>query len=266
MELEAPSMYYTGGKRPALLYRVGPKWVEWLGFYAGELTTTRCRKTEFIRAFFPLEYTVKKAVENFTEFSKRNERFTSERALAVLKKLSKECITEEKEIEMAEIQQVKPTPKIAPKVSSKEEKKAKKTPTAVAPKAKIAVPNTPALAPRTPVAAKVALPNTPALAPKTPVIAKEAVPKTPALAPKIPVIAKEAGRLSSGDPVGRLSLFKGNQKIIVLSKQNPKRPGSGAHERFELYKKSKTIEEYLANGGTMADIRWDTKQQFIELK
>lgn len=54
-------------------------------------------------------------------------------------------------------------------------------------------------------------------------------------------------------------------KITVLSKENPKKVGTGAHERFELYKKHNTVEKYLEAGGTRADLNWDSKQKFIKI-
>lgn len=63
---------------------------------------------------------------------------------------------------------------------------------------------------------------------------------------------------------GRKSAFNDSMKITVLVKENPKR--AKAAERFALYKNGLTIGEYIAAGGTLADIRWDVKQSFISVK
>lgn len=44
---------------------------------------------------------------------------------------------------------------------------------------------------------------------------------------------------------------------------NPKRAGSGAHERFKLYKSGMTIAQAREVGITAGDINWDAKQGFI---
>ena len=54
-------------------------------------------------------------------------------------------------------------------------------------------------------------------------------------------------------------------KIAILVKENPKRTGSAAHDRFTLYSKHKTVESYLAAGGSTADIVYDTKHGFIKV-
>lgn len=63
---------------------------------------------------------------------------------------------------------------------------------------------------------------------------------------------------------GRKSAFNDSMKITVLVKENPKR--AKAAERFALYKNGLTIADYVTAGGTLADVRWDTKQQFISVK
>ena len=64
---------------------------------------------------------------------------------------------------------------------------------------------------------------------------------------------------------GRPSQFADGDKIKVLVKKNPKRPGGAAHALFDLYKPGMTVAEFLKAGGWRADIRWDTKQKFIEV-
>ena len=54
--------------------------------------------------------------------------------------------------------------------------------------------------------------------------------------------------------------------IKLTVKTNPKKKGSAAHGRFELYASVGTIGEYLKLGGLRADLSWDVKHGFIEVK
>ena len=63
----------------------------------------------------------------------------------------------------------------------------------------------------------------------------------------------------------RAPAIPGDTGITWLVEENPKRPGSAAHERWEGYYGSETVEEYLENGGTRGDLRWDIDREFIEL-
>ena len=51
----------------------------------------------------------------------------------------------------------------------------------------------------------------------------------------------------------------------INMKANPKRVGSKAYLRYESYGGSKTVGEYIENGGTPADLKWDQKKEFLEL-
>ena len=53
--------------------------------------------------------------------------------------------------------------------------------------------------------------------------------------------------------------------ITVLAEKNPKREGSKSYDQFQLYYKNKTVEKFLAAGGTTADLRYDQKHENIEL-
>lgn len=64
---------------------------------------------------------------------------------------------------------------------------------------------------------------------------------------------------------GRPPRLKDGDKIKILVAKNPKRSGSAAHARFDLYKPGMTVGEFLKVGGWRADIRWDAKQKFIEV-
>ena len=56
-----------------------------------------------------------------------------------------------------------------------------------------------------------------------------------------------------------------SNKVIFNVKSNPKREGSKAHARFSKYMGSKTVEEYLANGGTKGDLKYDSEKEFITI-
>jgi len=51
----------------------------------------------------------------------------------------------------------------------------------------------------------------------------------------------------------------------IQMKSNPKRVGSKAYLRYEQYASSKTVGEYLENGGLPADLKWDQKKEFLQL-
>ena len=67
---------------------------------------------------------------------------------------------------------------------------------------------------------------------------------------------KVSGRKSENAPL---------DGVIKVLRTNPKRPGSAAGKRFDLYKKDMTVAEFLKAGGWRADISWDLKQGFIEV-
>ena len=54
-------------------------------------------------------------------------------------------------------------------------------------------------------------------------------------------------------------------KITLLVKENPKREGSSAHKRYELYRKHKDIASYLKAGGKRSSLRYDEKHEYIKL-
>lgn len=65
---------------------------------------------------------------------------------------------------------------------------------------------------------------------------------------------------------GRQSPLNKKATIHVQVTENPKRDGSSAHARYELYREGMTIDAYLKAGGHLADIRWDTSKNFISIK
>lgn len=85
----------------------------------------------------------------------------------------------------------------------------------------------------------------------------------PAGAPTKPEKTARAPKVK-GEPSARLKLDL-TAKITVVSKENPKREGSGANKRFALYKTGMTVGEFLKAGGIPPDVHWDSKQNFIKL-
>ena len=53
--------------------------------------------------------------------------------------------------------------------------------------------------------------------------------------------------------------------IKLLTQENPKRPGTKARARFDLYEDGMTVQQFLAAGGQRVDINWDKKHGFIEV-
>lgn len=97
----------------------------------------------------------------------------------------------------------------------------------------------------------------PPMATPTPTPAKAAADAAkPVKTPKAPAAEGEKKAVGKRIP---------NQKIRVLVKDNPKRPSSNAFQIFNLYATYKTTDEFLANGGTSAALRYDVEHKFIEL-
>jgi len=59
--------------------------------------------------------------------------------------------------------------------------------------------------------------------------------------------------------------FSPEQKIEWIRKDNPKRPSSKAFARYEKYMNSKTVKDYLENGGLTADLKYDEKKGFLKV-
>ena len=72
---------------------------------------------------------------------------------------------------------------------------------------------------------------------------------------KLPEVSKQTGpkKLSK------------RSKTITLMKDNPRRPGSDAWKRFNLYTTGMTVNEYLAAGGTSMDVWKDKKDGSIKV-
>lgn len=55
------------------------------------------------------------------------------------------------------------------------------------------------------------------------------------------------------------------RKIVEVA-PNPKKSGSKSHARYEFYRVGMTIDEFIAAGGTTADIRHDTAAGYIKME
>lgn len=60
-------------------------------------------------------------------------------------------------------------------------------------------------------------------------------------------------------------LYPEDMKLTCLVDENPKKQGSKSRDRFEHYFTSKTVGDFLAKGGTYADIAYDLGRSRIKL-
>lgn len=61
-------------------------------------------------------------------------------------------------------------------------------------------------------------------------------------------------------------MYPESSKVTVLVEANPKKEGSASRERFEHYFKSETIGDFLAAGGTYADVAYDIGRMHIKVE
>jgi hypothetical protein len=54
-------------------------------------------------------------------------------------------------------------------------------------------------------------------------------------------------------------------KLNWLIEANPKRPSGRAYARFAAYMTAATVQEYLDNGGTMADLKYDHSKGYVAI-
>lgn len=99
---------------------------------------------------------------------------------------------------------------------------------------------------------------------ETPVATAKTAPKTAEKAP-----AKSAPKIAAkSDGSGRRGRAPGHgdaDTIKMLVKDNPKREGSAAYKRFELYRKHATVATFLKAGGTRSDLRYDSEHKHITI-
>lgn len=65
---------------------------------------------------------------------------------------------------------------------------------------------------------------------------------------------------------GRAPTLADDAKITLLVKENPKREGCAAYERFNAYFTVKTVAQALAAGLTRKDLAWDIAHGHIAVK
>lgn len=58
----------------------------------------------------------------------------------------------------------------------------------------------------------------------------------------------------------------GDARITLLVEHNPKRPGCAAEKRFALYETGMTQAQFLAAGGTVPDLAYDSAHGFISIE
>jgi hypothetical protein len=62
--------------------------------------------------------------------------------------------------------------------------------------------------------------------------------------------------------VGKAKFLR-TAKITLLRKDNPARPGTGHHIRYNLYRDGMTVGEFYDVGGHGTDVRWDAERHYI---
>jgi hypothetical protein len=60
-------------------------------------------------------------------------------------------------------------------------------------------------------------------------------------------------------------MYPKDSAVTLNVKENPKKEGSAARERFQYYFSGKTVNDYLEAGGTFQDIAYDVGRQFIKV-
>ncbi len=58
---------------------------------------------------------------------------------------------------------------------------------------------------------------------------------------------------------------KRNQIIKLLVSENPKTQGSASFKRFAKYKDGMSVQEFIKVGGSLNDVNYDKKKEFIKL-
>ena len=57
--------------------------------------------------------------------------------------------------------------------------------------------------------------------------------------------------------------YDGDARIQILAPKNPKRVGCAGWKRFNFYKSSMKIKDFLKAGGKTIDLDWDRERGFI---
>lgn len=54
--------------------------------------------------------------------------------------------------------------------------------------------------------------------------------------------------------------------VVVKVSENPKKPGTKAHERFKHYRAGMSVREFIEKGGLRADLSWDVEHGHIKIR
>jgi len=82
---------------------------------------------------------------------------------------------------------------------------------------------------------------------------------------KVAKTVKE-GQVADKAPRDRTSKnFNKDATITLLVDKNPKREGSKTHVRFENYRSSATVGDFITLGGTYGDLSWDSARGFVSI-
>lgn len=76
---------------------------------------------------------------------------------------------------------------------------------------------------------------------------------------------REPRAASNGNGTTKTKILE-NGRVKLLVEKNPKRQSGSGYARFALYHDGMTVAEYLAAGGTRADLSWDRTHQFISIE
>ena len=82
---------------------------------------------------------------------------------------------------------------------------------------------------------------------------------------KAPKKDKKSEKKAKGAKKEKAPAEADKRKITLLVKENPKREGTKAHKKWELYKGKKTVQDYLDAGGKLKTITYDEKKKLIKV-
>jgi hypothetical protein len=55
-------------------------------------------------------------------------------------------------------------------------------------------------------------------------------------------------------------------RVVTVLVPNPKRAGTAAHARYELYRTGQTVQQFLDAGGRSTDLAWDVAHGHVKLE
>ena len=86
-------------------------------------------------------------------------------------------------------------------------------------------------------------------------------------ATKAPKVKKEkvAKVVDPNAPVKEKAERINKDLVITVVPENPKRAASGSFARFALYVNGETVAQFVAKGGRIADVHYDSAKGYITL-